>query len=67
MTAASPAFLYEDRLTKKGMAENSTEAKKKAVKVLKIWVQEFRSVARIAFKDTPQILEIFGIKVSSKV
>ncbi len=49
------------------MAENSTEAKKKSVKALKIWVQDFRGVTRIAVKDAPQILEIFGIAVTSEV
>ncbi len=59
--------LKEDRFQKKGLAEDSTQHKKKAFKALKGWVQEFRSVACIAFKDNPQLLEAFGMPVSSKV
>jgi len=59
--------LKEDRLLKKSKVEDSTQEKRKAMKALKAWVQEFISIARIAFKDNPQTLEAFGIVVAAKV
>ena len=59
--------MKEDRFHKKGLAEDSTQEKRKAFKALKEWVLEFRSVARIAFKSNPQMLGSYGISVSSKV
>ena len=59
--------LKEDRMDRKGMAQHSTQEKRKAFKALREWMLEFRSLARIAFKDNPQMLEVFGISVSSKV
>lgn len=55
--------LREDRILKKGEAEDSTESRNHASKVLKKWVSEFRASARLALKDHPQKLEAFGIKV----
>ena len=57
--------LRDDRLQKKGEAEDSTESKNQGGKQLKKWVREFHTVARIALQDTPQKLEAFGIKVPS--
>lgn len=57
--------LKAERLKKKGDAENSTEERDKAIKALRAWYGDFRKIARIAFKDTPQELETYGIKVSS--
>ncbi|MEK6480242.1 hypothetical protein WJR50_22055 [Catalinimonas sp. 4WD22] len=57
--------LKAERLKKKGDAENSTEERDRAIKALRAWYGDFRKIARIAFKDTPQALETYGIKVSS--
>lgn len=63
------AFLTtrNQRLQKKGEAEESTRVRNKAIKDLKTWLKEFRSVARIALKDSPQLLEALGMKVASEV
>lgn len=55
--------LREDRMHKKGEAEDTTENRNRAGKALKKWVSEFRTAARLALKDNPQKLEAFGIKV----
>ncbi len=57
--------LKAQRLRKKGEAENSTQVKQQAIKALKAWYSEFRRLARIAFQETPQILETYGIVVRS--
>lgn len=59
--------LKEDRIDRKGLAQDSTQEKRKAFRALKDWVMEFRGIARLAFKDNPQILEVFGITVTAKV
>lgn len=65
--AAAEALLALDaqRMKKKGDAENSTQVKKQTIKELKAWYGEFRKLARIAFRETPQILETFGMVVPS--
>lgn len=57
--------LKAQRLRKKGEAENGTQVKQQAIKALKTWYSEFRRLARIAFQDTPQILETYGMVVRS--
>lgn len=59
--------LKETRTHKKGLAENCTQEKNAAFKELRDWVSRFRAIARLAFKDNPQMLEMFGIQVLSKV
>ncbi|MDF9799020.1 hypothetical protein OKW21_004283 [Catalinimonas alkaloidigena] len=59
--------LKETRMHKKGLAENCTQEKNAAFKELRDWVSRFRAIARLAFKGNPQMLEIFGIQVLSKV
>ncbi len=65
--AAVEALLELDmqRIKKKGEAENSTQEKDQAIKDLRAWYGEFRKLARMAFRDKPQMLEIFGIAVPS--
>ena len=55
------------RTRKKGVAQDSTQEKRKAFMELKAWIIEFRKVARFAFRDNPQLLESFGIVVASAV
>ncbi len=57
--------LRAQRQMKKGDAEHSTQEKNQAIKALRDWYGEFRKLARIAFQDTPQVLETFGIVVPS--
>lgn len=55
------------RLQKKGEAEEATQQRNKVMKELNAWMKEFRTIARLALKDSPQLLEALGIKVPSKV
>jgi hypothetical protein len=57
--------LKAQRMKKKGDAEHSTQEKKQTVKDLRNWYGDFRKLARIALKDTPQMLETFGMVVSA--
>lgn len=59
--------MKETRTRKKGMAENCTQEKNAAFKELRSWIAKFRMIARLAFKDHPQMLEIFGMPVVAKV
>ena len=59
--------MRQERIRQKGLAENCTQEKNEAFRQLKKWVSEFRAVARIAFKDNPQMLEAFGGLVRSAV
>ena len=64
-SVAAVIELRDDRMYKKGEAEDSTESRNQASKLLKKWVREFHTAARLALKDNPQKLEAFGIKVPS--
>ncbi len=59
--------MKEARMRKKALAESCTQEKNAAFKELRDWVSDFRAMARLAFKDNPQMLEMFGIRVLSKV
>lgn len=57
----------QQQLQKIGEAQSATQKRDEAIKTMDTWMKEFRSVARIALKDNPQLLEALGIKVPSKV
>ena len=59
--------LRQERIRQKGLAESSTEAKNRAFEALRQWVRECRNIARIALKDSPQLMEGFGVLVRSGV
>ena len=59
--------MKENRTHTKGLAENCTQEKNAAFKELRQWVTAFRMMARLAFKDNPQMLEVFGMPVVAKV
>ena len=59
--------LKEARADKKSCAEHSTQEKQQAQEALRLWVKDFRTTARMAFRDQPQTLEAFGINVRAKV
>lgn len=57
--------IKDQRLKKKADAENTTQARNESLKALRSWLTEFHATSRLAFKDNPQMLEAFGIKVKS--
>jgi hypothetical protein len=54
------------RLQMKGEAEEATQKRNEVMKELNEWMKEFRTIARLALKDSPQLLEALGMKVPSK-
>jgi hypothetical protein len=52
-------------MRKKGEAESATQQRNATLDALRAWHVEFRAAARLAFKDTPQRLEAFGMKSPS--
>ena len=56
-----------ERARQKAKAENCTQVKQQAIRELRVWVVEFRAIARLAFKNEPQWLEAFGMLVRSAV
>lgn len=54
------------RVQKKGEAEEATRVRNMAIKELKAWMSEFRSIARVALKDSPQMMEALGMRVPSQ-
>ena len=49
----------------KGEAEQATQEREQARKVLRQWMKDFRYVARHALKDQKQLLEVLGIAVKT--
>ncbi len=65
VSIAAIRSLREDRLLKKGQAEDCTDSRNQAFRQLKSMLKEFHAAARLALKDNPQKLEAFGIRVRS--
>lgn len=63
--AEAQMALKARRLKTKEDAENTTQLKYQRLKELRAWYGEFRKLAHIAFKNTPQGLETFGMVVSA--
>ena len=59
--------LKEERLRLKSASEQGTQRRQRAHEALRRWLVDFRTVARVAFRDEPQRLEMFGIRVRSSV
>jgi hypothetical protein len=55
------AALHVKRLAEKSEAQQSTVERDKAIDDLCNWYSDFRSIARIALFDNPQLLEALGI------
>ncbi|WKN33857.1 hypothetical protein PZB74_11030 [Porifericola rhodea] len=55
--------MKKDRSWQKAKAEHCTQEKNAAMKALREWLVEFRTIARLACKHNPQMLEMFGIRV----
>ncbi len=66
MMVASIQGQREGKLAKKGEAENTTHQRDLAQKEMRAWMKDFYSVARVALKDSPQLLEAIGIAVKSQ-
>lgn len=49
----------------KGISQNATFAKKEAFQRLTVWMHRFFSLAKVAFKDEPQLMEALGFTVKS--
>ena len=58
--------LKQLRADKKSHSEQCTQDKMQVQKELRQWVSDFRTTARMAFREQPQTLEAFGIQVSAK-
>lgn len=56
---------WQQRLEKKGQAEEATRVRDEAFKALRAWRTEFQNIAKFALKDTPQLLEALGMLVPS--
>jgi hypothetical protein len=54
------------RLQKKGEAEEATRHRDQSLRELQAWMREFRTIARLALRDNPQLLEALGISVKSQ-
>ena len=59
------AAALSDQKSKISVAQATTQEKNKAMVALNDWVGDFKSIARVALKDNPQLLEAFGIIISS--
>ncbi|MGB3851925.1 MAG: hypothetical protein WA958_18290 [Tunicatimonas sp.] len=59
--------LKQERADKKSLAEQCTQDKMQVQKELRQWVSDFRTTARMAFREQPQALEAYGISVPIKV
>ena len=66
-TVAELLRLKEARVRKKGISERGTEERQRAQADLRKWLMEFRAIARAAFYNQPQMLEVFGIRVATAV
>jgi len=53
------------RLEKKGEAEEVTQKRNQVRRDLRTWVADFRTVARIALRQEPQLMEALGMVVLS--
>ena len=55
--------LYNNFMTEKGEAQQSTLIRDQKLQELRIWMGRLKKVARLALADQPQLLEILGIIV----
>ena len=52
-----------ERLQKSGEAQQATQQRNDARRALRTWLADFRTVARIALREEPQLLEALGMVV----
>ena len=51
----------------KGEAQHATQKRNEALKAYKAWMKDFRMAARFALREEPQLLEVLGMLVRTKV
>jgi hypothetical protein len=54
------------RMMKKGDAEEATRQRDTSVKALKAWLRDFRAIAKVALRDSPQLMEALGMVVKAE-
>ena len=62
--------LLQDKKTRfhqKGLRQQNTRELRQAIVALRAWVMEFRANARLAYRQQPQMLEMFDIRVKASV
>lgn len=57
----------QQQMQRIGEAQHATDQRDEALREMDDWMKDFRIAARLALKDTPQLLEVLGIKVPSRV
>jgi len=62
---AAISDLRHQRMQEKGEAEEATSSRNASIKALKVWMNDFRYVARMALRDNPQLLEALGMVVKA--
>ncbi|WPP50687.1 hypothetical protein [Catalinimonas niigatensis] len=60
------ASIRNQRMLRKGEAEEATRLRDQSIKDLKAWMSEFRIMAKLALKDSPQLLESLGIVMKTQ-
>ncbi len=66
-TATQLLQYKKKRFHQKGLRQQNTRELRQAVVALRVWVMEFRANARLAYRQQPQMLEMFGIRVKASV
>lgn len=54
------------RMRCKGDAQEATRLRDTSLKALKRWMSDFRAIARIALRDSPQLMEALGMVVKAE-
>ena len=54
-----------ERQQKAGEAQHATQQRDEARRALRTWVSDFRTVARVALREEPQLLEVLGMMVTA--
>ncbi|MEX2429390.1 MAG: hypothetical protein WD577_14185 [Bacteroidales bacterium] len=55
----------EQSKLEKGISQNATDTKNRAINTLSKWMTQFLSISRNAFKEEPQMMEAFGFIVKN--
>lgn len=66
-TATNLLRQRKERIRRKAMVQQNTQDVRQATAALRQWMIEFRANARLAYRQQPQMLEMFGIRVKAPV
>lgn len=58
--------MRNQRMRCKGDAEEATRLRNASMKALKLWMRDFRVIARIALRESPQLMEALGMVVKAE-